>query len=89
MQTRYVQMAIRVFIHAVMVCVFLLLVGSYSSLFADQATDDWLRGSGNDLHIRLKGEVFDADGQPAGKLRAPFGGENLRQAGDEPELPDF
>ena len=70
-------MAIRDLLHAVMVCVSLLLIGSYSSLFADQATDDWLRGSGKNLHIRLKGEVFDADGQAAtdvkiiGHMNAP------------------
>jgi hypothetical protein len=45
-----------------------LLAAAVCSKFArgaEPSTNDWLRGSGKDLQIRLHGEVFDSDGQPA------------------------
>lgn len=58
-------MTLHKYIHAVAVPTLFLLANSSGSLRADQATDDWLRASGKDLQLRLKGEVFNSDGQPA------------------------
>jgi hypothetical protein len=55
-------------IRAAVVATLLLAAGAYGSLGAEQATDDWLRGSGKDLQICLKGEVFDSDGEAARSL---------------------
>ena len=34
-------------------------------LAAESRSPEWLRGSGDDLELRLRGEVLDADGRPA------------------------
>lgn len=52
-------------IRAAVVAALLLAANSLSAPAAEQKTDDWLRGSGKDLQIRLKGEVVESDGQPA------------------------
>ncbi len=45
-----------------------LLLMNCDRLFAQQTADMWLRSSGKDLLIRLKGEVFHADGSPANEV---------------------
>jgi hypothetical protein len=44
---------------------FLLLESAVGARAGDPPAVEWLRGSGKDLQICLRGEVFDADGQPA------------------------
>lgn len=42
-----------------------LLLATLSSLRAEPPSSDWIRGTGEHLQIRLRGEVVHADGQPA------------------------
>jgi hypothetical protein len=48
-----------------LVIIFLFSANAVSAGAADPPAAEWLRGSGKDLQICLKGEVVDADGQPA------------------------
>ncbi len=43
---------------------FLFLLWSQAVLQAD-TSNEWLRGVGNQLEMRLRGEVFDVAGRPA------------------------
>lgn len=47
----------------------LLRASAIDALVADEGTVHWLRGSGEDLQIRLQGEVFESDGQPASNMQ--------------------
>lgn len=62
-----------VLIRAVMATSIFLAATSSSVPGADRDVDDWLRGSGKDLEIRLRGEVFEADGLPAAGLQVTGG----------------
>jgi len=57
------------FLHAVALVPLLLLVDVSSSLSAEQETSDWLRSSGKETEIRLRGEVFEAEGRPTTDLK--------------------
>ena len=57
--------ALRRHVCAATVPVLLLLAGSAAWVHAAMGADDWLRGAGKDLEIRLKGEVFERDGRAA------------------------
>jgi hypothetical protein len=50
---------------AVFVATLALTAGSSVAPASEQSQVDWLKGSGKDLQICLKGEVFNADGRPA------------------------
>jgi hypothetical protein len=58
------------------VIVSLLAANAVGLQAADRPAAEWLRGSGKDLQICLRGEVFDANGQPASgvKLSGSTGG---------------
>jgi hypothetical protein len=49
----------------VIVVATLLFAANASAASADQSREEWLRGSGSNLHLCLHGEVFESDGQPA------------------------
>ncbi len=55
-----------------------LLVGTLASLQAEPTTKDWIRGTGENLQIRLRGEIFLPDGQPAKDITV--GGGNIGHA---------
>lgn len=72
-------------IQAVALTFLFLLAGSSGSLRADQTSPDWLRSTGKELEICLKGEVFESDGRAATDLRVTGG---LFTAGvDHPLVP--
>ncbi len=60
-------------------CVLALFVLWFQAVAQADSPKDWLRGVGDQLEIRLHGEVLDAEGSPAigvkvvGKLQAPDG----------------
>lgn len=56
-------------IRAIVIASVLLLADTFGSLIAAETASDWLRGSGTDLQIRLRGEVLNSDGQPATDFR--------------------
>src|SRR5215212_11544943 len=47
----------------------LLAANPIAGQAAGQPSPEWLRGSGNDLQIRLNGEILEADGQPATNIQ--------------------
>jgi hypothetical protein len=65
MRTRSVQMLLHGNFCAVVVACVLIVAGSSGSVIADEPIANWLRGAGKDVQIRLRGEVLEADGQPA------------------------
>ena len=50
---------------AIVLSTLALAASSFAAPAPEQSQTDWLKGSGNDLKICVKGEVFDADGRPA------------------------
>ncbi|HEX2475493.1 MAG TPA: thioredoxin family protein, partial [Lacipirellulaceae bacterium] len=54
---------------AIIAAIALLVLNASQSLAAEQKTPHWLRGSGANLEICLKGEVFQFDGRPAGEIQ--------------------
>src|SRR6188768_3524094 len=50
---------------ATFVATLALTASSSAAPALEQNQDDWLRGSGKDLEICLKGEIFESDGRPA------------------------
>ena len=60
-------------VYAVAAAGLLLLSSSSRSPAADVAKAEWLRSSGKDLQIRLRGEVLEADGRPAADLKVTGG----------------
>jgi hypothetical protein len=51
----------------------LLATNAVGEKIANQPVVEWLRGSGKDLQICLKGEVFESDGQPAANVQVTGG----------------
>lgn len=58
---------------AIVIVALTLLSEAIPSLHAESPTSDWIRGSLGQLEIRLRGEVFDPDGQPANDIVAQGG----------------
>jgi hypothetical protein len=57
------------YVRPIVVAILLLAVKHPVAIAADQRANDWLRGSGEDLQIRLNGEVFYPDGKPANEIQ--------------------
>jgi hypothetical protein len=53
------------FLSVVFVVFLVFLAGAKGLRGIEHATNDWLRGSGKELEICLKGKVLGPDGQPA------------------------
>src|SRR3954471_2879174 len=53
----------------VLAIIFLFVANAAGKQAGDPPAVEWLRGSGKDLQICLKGEVFDSDGQPATSVK--------------------
>src|SRR3954453_17711423 len=53
----------------VLAIIFLFVANAAGKQAGDPPAGEWLRGSGKDLQICLKGEVFDSDGQPASGVK--------------------
>jgi len=56
-------------IHLIAVATLVLAARVPAVLAVEHQSVDWLRGSGKDLELRLRGEVFDADGKPATNIQ--------------------
>ena len=71
------------YVHLFLAASLILAIGSIESSAADKNAIEWLRGKGKDLEMCLKGEVFEATGQPAkefeiaGHLNSGFGTQQL------------
>jgi hypothetical protein len=76
-------MSLRTSIGVVVAVGILLAANPCGSLGADQTRIEWLRGTGKDLQMRLQGEVFERDGQPATDIRVSG---RLNAANSNPEL---
>lgn len=66
-------MSLREHIQALGVATLLIAINPIGALSAEQAANDWLRGSGQDLQICLRGEVFESDGQSASDVQITCG----------------
>jgi hypothetical protein len=56
-------------IRTAVVALLLFFVGNTAAIAAEPPADEWLRGSGGELEICLRGEVFDVGGQATSSLR--------------------
>ncbi len=54
---------------AILAAIALLVLNASQTRAAEQETPHWLRGSGENLEICLKGQVFQSDGTPADEIR--------------------
>jgi hypothetical protein len=54
---------------ALAVAFILFALNSHAALSAEPPSAEWLRGSGQDLQLCLRGEVVDSDGRPAAGLQ--------------------
>ena len=70
-------MSLREYIQVLGVATLLSAINPTGALSAEQAANDWLRGSGQDLQICLRGEVFESDGQPASDVQVTCGMNEL------------
>lgn len=55
--------------HRFVVLVVMLLVSEVTDVRAERPTEEWLRGSGEKLQVRLQGEVLLPDGQSASEFK--------------------
>jgi uncharacterized GH25 family protein len=60
----------------------LLIVGCWTST-GEAAGVDWLSGSGDELKLRLRGEVCGADGLPAEQIQVTAGGTSINPFGSK------
>ena len=51
------------------IAILAIAAGATQTVADGEQAFDWLRGSGKELELRLRGEVLDADGNPATQLR--------------------
>ncbi|MEX2168729.1 MAG: thioredoxin family protein [Pirellulales bacterium] len=76
-------MLLREYVQALGVATLLIAINPTGALSAEQAANDWLRGSGQDLQICLRGEVFESDGQSASDFQITCG---MNSSGQAPQL---
>lgn len=67
------------YMRALVVATLVVAINPSGSMSAEQVTNDWLRGSGKDLQICLRGEVFESDDQPASDLQITCGMNSSEQ----------
>ena len=71
-------------VRTAVVAVLLFAVSATAAFAAERPSDEWLRGSGEELEICLRGDVFDFDGQATsnlqvtGKINATLAGQSLK-----------